>query len=86
MWYTHHIGGYPHPDVPCVPKTALVQGEIYYCPDLKFIAYDVAVKHGTDRGRYIGGGLDALYVSALGTQLTRMAHSRTRCPWDRCVS
>lgn len=53
MWYTHHIGGYPHPDVPRVPKTALVQGEIYYCPDLKFIAYDVVVTHGTDRGRYI---------------------------------
>ena len=53
MIYAYNIGSYPHPDVPRVPNTVVVQREISYCPDLKFIAYDVAVTHGTGRGRYI---------------------------------
>lgn len=69
-----YIGNYPHPDVPCVPKTVKVQREICYCPDLKFIAYDVAVTHGTDRGRYIEDLIHnpTMYVSVLtlGSQWT----------------
>ena len=46
-----NAGHYPHPDVPRVPNAVAVQGGIIYCPDLKFIAYDVAVTHGEKRGR-----------------------------------
>ena len=43
-------GSYPHPDVPSVPHAAAIQGGIFYCPNLRFITYDVAVTHGGNRG------------------------------------
>ena len=36
-------GHYPHPDIPEVPGTAAVQTGVYYCPDIQFCAFDVAI-------------------------------------------
>ncbi len=43
--FPHSSGCYPHPDVPAVPKLRPVQKEVVYCPDLRFMAYDIAVIH-----------------------------------------
>ncbi len=43
--FPHSSGCYPHPDVPAVPKLRPVQREVVYCPDLRFMAYDIAVIH-----------------------------------------
>lgn len=45
--YGELFGGfYPHPSVPVCPGVFPVQREVVYCPDLKFIAYDVAIVQG----------------------------------------
>ncbi len=38
------LGYYPHPDVPPVTKKP-IQKEVVYCPDLRFMAFDIAVIH-----------------------------------------
>ena len=45
-------GCYPHPAVPKHPGAIAVQREVVYCPDLKFIAYDIAITRpqAADRG------------------------------------
>ena len=44
--YVFLAGFYPHPSVPVCPGVFPVQREVVYCPDLKFIAYDVAIVQG----------------------------------------
>ena len=46
-------GHYPHPDVPSVPNAVAVQKEVVYCPQLSFIAYDIAVTCREHRGTCI---------------------------------
>ena len=46
-------GWYPHPDVPQASNAVKIQREVVYCPENRFITYDVAVMHtdntqGTD--------------------------------------
>ncbi|CAF1642752.1 unnamed protein product, partial [Adineta ricciae] len=36
-------GAYPHPDVPKVPHVTAVQTGIWYCPDIEFCAFDLAI-------------------------------------------
>ena len=36
-------GSYPHPDVPRVPNVSPVQTGIWYCPDIEFCAFDLAI-------------------------------------------
>ena len=36
-------GWYPHPDVPPVLNARKVQKGVWYCPDVRFIAFDVCV-------------------------------------------
>lgn len=36
-------GSYPHPDVPVVPGAEPVQTGVWYCPGLRFMAFDVSV-------------------------------------------
>lgn len=36
-------GSYPHPDVPKVPNISAVQTGIWYCPDIEFCAFDLAI-------------------------------------------
>lgn len=35
-------GKYPHPDVAAHPDVRPIQSGVYYCPDLRFAAFDVA--------------------------------------------
>ncbi|MEO1270826.1 MAG: RNA ligase family protein [Myxococcota bacterium] len=36
-------GGYPHPDVPATPGVQPIQTGVYYCPEVRFCAFDLAV-------------------------------------------
>ncbi|CAF0829526.1 unnamed protein product [Adineta steineri] len=36
-------GSYPHPDVPKLPNINAVQTGIWYCPDIEFCAFDLAI-------------------------------------------
>ncbi|UJR32814.1 hypothetical protein I4U23_020276 [Adineta vaga] len=36
-------GSYPHPDIPDVPNINPVQTGIWYCPDIEFCAFDLAI-------------------------------------------
>mmetsp|Transcript_110078 Transcript_110078/g.322000 ORF Transcript_110078/g.322000 Transcript_110078/m.322000 type:complete len:370 (-) Transcript_110078:174-1283(-) len=38
-------GSYPHLDVQPVPKLQPVQCGVWYCPDIRFLGFDVAVEH-----------------------------------------
>lgn len=42
-------GSYPHPDVPAVSGLQPVQVGVWYAPDLRFMAFDVAVQSGGAR-------------------------------------
>ena len=43
-------GCYPHPDVAVDPNAVKIQQEVCYCPDIRFMAYDIAVTR-TDSSR-----------------------------------
>jgi len=36
-------GSYPHPDIPKVPNVNAIQTGIWYCPDIEFCAFDLAI-------------------------------------------
>lgn len=36
-------GSYPHPDVPVNNKVSKVQASVFYCPDVKFLAFDLDI-------------------------------------------
>lgn len=36
-------GAYPHPDVPKIPNINAVQTGIWYCPDIEYCAFDLAI-------------------------------------------
>lgn len=36
-------GAYPHPDVPKVPNVGAIQTGIWYCPDIEYCAFDLAI-------------------------------------------
>ena len=46
------VGCYPHASVPPCPGVIPVQTEVVYCPQLRFIAYDIAVTKAQGRGMY----------------------------------
>lgn len=42
-------GGYPHPDVSVVPDVQPVQTGVWYCPQIAFLGFDVALIDGDTR-------------------------------------
>lgn len=36
-------GAYPHPDVPKAPNVSAIQTGIWYCPDIEYCAFDLAI-------------------------------------------
>jgi Rnl2 family RNA ligase len=46
-------GEYPHPDVAPVPGVQAVQTGVYYCPDIRFCAFDMAVINRENTKTYI---------------------------------
>jgi Rnl2 family RNA ligase len=46
-------GAYPHPQVPAVPGVQAVQTGVYYAPDIRFCAFDVAVEQPGQGRRYL---------------------------------
>lgn len=45
-------GAYPHPDVAPVKNVQAVQTGVYYAPDIRFCAFDIAVETGDEDGKY----------------------------------
>ena len=54
-------GHYPHPAVPPTPGLQPVQRGVWYCPDLRFVAFDVCASVGGGGG---GGGEAAAAAAA----------------------
>lgn len=46
-------GAYPHPDVPAVPGAQPVQTGVWYTPDVRFCAFDLAVEGADGSRRYL---------------------------------
>lgn len=46
-------GSYPHPDVAAVDGVEPVQTGVYYCPDIRFAAFDVAVVNGQSERSFL---------------------------------
>ena len=46
-------GFYPHPDVPRVPNVGAIQTGVWYCPDIEFYAFDVAIVNNNEKQRYL---------------------------------
>eukprot|EP01130_Rhizamoeba_saxonica_P005486 TRINITY_DN2191_c0_g1_i1.p1 TRINITY_DN2191_c0_g1~~TRINITY_DN2191_c0_g1_i1.p1 ORF type:complete len:304 (+),score=53.11 TRINITY_DN2191_c0_g1_i1:33-914(+) len=38
-------GSYPHPDVPAIDSLKAVQTGIYYCPNIRYVAFDIQVEY-----------------------------------------
>ena len=45
-------GKYPHPEVPAKPDVQAIQTGVYYCPDVKFCAFDIAIEIDENDVRY----------------------------------
>lgn len=71
-------GGYPHPEVAPAPGVHPVQTGVWYCPEVRFLAYDVAEVR-LDGGRdYLGWHEAAAVLDAAGLPRLEPLHVGTQ--------
>ena len=71
-------GGYPHPEVPEQPGVQPVQTGVWYCPDVRFLAYDVAEIRADGSREYLGWHEAAAALDAAGLPRLEALHVGTQ--------
>ncbi|KQS24840.1 RNA ligase family protein [Dyadobacter sp. Leaf189] len=65
--YGELFGGlYPHPDVPVRAHIEAIQTGIYYSPDIRFCAFDIAFENEPDKKTYLSYAQSLTYFDRFG--------------------
>jgi Rnl2 family RNA ligase len=71
-------GSYPHPDVPAAPGVHPIQTGVWYCPEVRFLAYDVAEIRREGARDYLGWHEAAAALEAVGIPRLEPLHVGTQ--------